>query len=612
LHKAFLGTKDADVGAVARTSDEKVKASELKKKSRGIRALDSAFWINLTVTLSLTLFCAMLASSISTGGEVNSFDPFHILDISGDADLKAIKKAYKKMSLKWHPDKNPNNPVAEAKFMLIAKAYEALTDPVAKENYAKYGNPDGKQSLAVSIGLPSFLLQPTNKNLVLISYLIVMVGVIPFCVWIYYSRSSKFGDKDIMYDTYSWYHQTIDEHTIVNALPECYAGSAEFRQRNMPASTQETQDIATLMNPLRTHMQKPKFQHPICIKGNVLLHAHLCRLTASLSPKLKEDLNFMLARSGPLVDAMVSVCQHQQALKAALACIRFGQYLTQALWVKDSHLLQLPHFTDVEVGHVHKGKHAVKDIRKYIELPDDQKKGLADFSDQQKEDVLKCCSILPNITVQTKIFVDDDEDDKVYEGDLCTIRVMITRKHVALGKKADLVHAPHFPFPRQEAWWIILGTKDGRILEAKKVTDQDRDIKHDIKFLTPREGHYEFDLFVLSNSYIGLDQQLTVNLDALDSSTLPEYKMHPDDADLDNEPTLFEEMLNAKNVEDDSDDEGEDDGDEDEDGEENGESIRELSAQERKKAELQARRRKAMKDEDDEDDDSDAEEVYAD
>jgi translocation protein SEC63 len=599
---------------VARTSDEKIKATELRKKSRGLRALDSVFWINLAVTLALTLFCALLASSISAGGEVSSFDPFHILDIAADADLKAIKKAYKKMSLKWHPDKNPNNPVAEAKFMLIAKAYEALTDPVAKENYAKYGNPDGKQSLEVSIGLPSFLLQPTNKNLVLISYLIAMVGIIPLCVWIYYSRSSKFGDKDIMYDTYSWYHQTIDEHTVVNALPECYAGSAEFRQRNMPNSTQETQEISSLMNPLRTHMQKPKFQHPICIKGNVLLHAHLCRLTASLSPKLKEDLNFMLSRSGPLVDAMVSVCQHQQALKAALACIRFGQYLTQAIWVKDSNLLQLPHFTDAEVAHVHKGKHPVKDIRKYMELPDEQKKGLADFSEQQKMDVLKCCSILPNVTIQTKIFVDDDEDDKVYEGDLCTIRVMITRLHVAPGKKADLVHAPHFPFPRQEAWWVILGTKDGRILEAKKIINQEREIQHDIKFMTPREGHYEFDLFVLSNSYIGLDHQLSVTLDALDSSNLPEYKMHPDDADLDNEPTLFEEMLNAKNVEDDSDDEdgGDEDEDEDDNDNEERESIKELTAQERKKAELQAKRRKAMKDEDEDDDEDDdsVEEIY--
>ena len=91
-------------------------------------------------------------------GQVNSFDPFVILEIDSGSDSKAIKKAFRSLSLKYHPDKNPGDRVAEAKFMMVAKAYEALTDETAKQNYEKYGNPDGKQSLEVSIGLPSFLL----------------------------------------------------------------------------------------------------------------------------------------------------------------------------------------------------------------------------------------------------------------------------------------------------------------------------------------------------------------------------------------------------------------------------------------------------------------------
>jgi preprotein translocase subunit Sec63 len=63
-------------------------------------------------------------------------------------------------------------------FMMVAKGYEALTDPVAKSNWEKYGNPDGKQSLAVSIGLPEFLLNVDNRNLVLLTYLIFMVMVV--------------------------------------------------------------------------------------------------------------------------------------------------------------------------------------------------------------------------------------------------------------------------------------------------------------------------------------------------------------------------------------------------------------------------------------------------
>ena len=51
-------------------------------------------------------------------------------------------------------------------------------------------------------------------------YLIVMVGVIPFCVWRYYSDSFKFGEKDVMYDTYAWYHHNLNEHTQMKSLPE--------------------------------------------------------------------------------------------------------------------------------------------------------------------------------------------------------------------------------------------------------------------------------------------------------------------------------------------------------------------------------------------------------
>jgi translocation protein SEC63 len=605
LHKAFFGTKDKDIGAVARTSDEKKKVAQLKKTYKGFSALGRGFWINFLITLVITLLFFYLIVSVKTDGEVNSFDPFHILEVDSAADMKTIKKAYKKQSLKWHPDKNPNNPAAEAKFMMIAKAYEALTDPTAKENYEKYGNPDGKQSLEVSIGLPSWLLDTDNRNLVLMGYLIVMVGVIPFCVWRYYSNSSKFGEKDVMYDSYAWYHHTLNEHTLIKNLPETLAGSAEFRQRNMPASASEREEISSLMGKLRSQMLKPKYQHPVCVKGNVLLHAHLCRETEGLSPKLKEDLNYMLENSGSLVEAMISVCKHQESVKTAMNCITFGQNITQALWVKDNELLQLPHFTNEEVKYATTAKKAVKGLAEYITVPDEEKKGITNFTDDQKNDVLKCCKIIPDLSVETKIFVDDDEDNKVYAGDLCTVRVTLTRKNLEEGEKAGFVHAPHFPFPRREAWWVAMATKDGKIISIEKITNPARVVEHDIKFLAPSQGTYEFVLHVMSNAYIGLDQKQNVELVTLDDSTLPEYKVHPDDAELDDEPTLFEEMLNA-NVEQDSDSDDDDDSDDDE----KEEAIKELSAAEKKKLELQKRRKAAAGD--DSDDDSSVEEVYAD
>eukprot|EP00978_Attheya_sp_CCMP212_P045040 scaffold331953_cov57-Attheya_sp.AAC.2 len=615
VYGAFLGKSDADIGAVSRTSAEKEKAAELKKSGKGLQSLLSkAFLVNLAITVFFTVLFVWLAVSVNNDGEVNSFDPFSILDVDPKADLKAIKKAYKKKSLIYHPDKNPNNPQAEAMFMMVAKAYEALTDEEAKANYEKFGNPDGKQSLEVSIGLPSFLLEAGNRNLVLITYLIFMVGVIPFAVWTYYSDSSKFGEKDVMYDTYSWFHHTLSEHTLVKSLPEVLAGSAEFRQANMPKTLQDKEEIATIMTDVRSQMQKPKYNHPVCVKGNVLLHAHLLRKTDKLSANAKQALKHMLRLSNSLIDAMISVCQHQDSLQTAANCIELGQYVAQGLWIKDSPLLQLPHFTLEAVKHCEKGKASTKaaNIQQYRAIPDSQKKGMATFTDEQKEDVSKALSIIPDISITTKVYVDDDEDDKVYEGDLCTVLVTLTRNNLEKGEKAGLVHAPRFPFPKQEAWWFALGTKEGKIISIEKVGNPGRIVQHKIKFLAPREGTYEFDLHVKSNAYIGLDQKHKVELTTMDASVLPEYKIHPDDAELDDEPTLFEEMLNANVEQDsDSDDEDDDDSDNDEDGDDKDTDIRELTAAEKKKLVLQkARKAAAAGDDDDDSDDSDVEEVF--
>ena len=607
VYGAFV-VNDEAIGAISRTSAEKIKAEQLKKDSKGLATLikNKGFMINLGITIVLTMVFLWLAVSVSTNGEVNSFDPFTILEIDSTADLKQIKKAFRSLSLKYHPDKNPGDRAAEARFMMVSKAYEALTDEQARENWEKYGNPDGKQSLEVSIGLPDFLLDTSNRNLVLMVYLIIMVGVIPFSVWSYYADSSKFGEKDVMYDTYSWFHYTLNEHTLMKSLPEVLAGSAEFRKRNVPKTAQDKEDIGQLMSLVRSQMQKPKYNHPVCVKGNVLMHCHLLRQSDSIrNPMLVDDLKYMLRLSNSLIDAMISVCQHQDSLQTAMNCIEFGQYVAQAMWVKDSSLLQLPHFTSEEVKHCEKGKGKVSNILEYKVVPDDQKKGMANFTDEQKQDVLKYLKMLPDISVETKVFVDDDEDDKVYEGDLCTIRVRITRNNLTEGEKAGLVHAPLFPFPKQEAWWIILGTKEGKIVHIEKVGNSNRTFDHSIKFLAPRVGEYDFDLFVKSSSYIGLDQKHAVKLTTLDNSTLPEYKIHPDDAVLDDEPTLFEEMLNA-NIERDSDD----DSDEEEE-DTKGDVIAPKSDAAMKKEQLKKARQQAAGDDSDDDDDE-VEEVYTD
>jgi translocation protein SEC63 len=55
-----------------------------------------------------------------------------------------------------------------------------MTDEVARENFLKYGNPDGKGSMAVGIALPNFLQQKEYQIQVLIAFFIMIVIVIPY------------------------------------------------------------------------------------------------------------------------------------------------------------------------------------------------------------------------------------------------------------------------------------------------------------------------------------------------------------------------------------------------------------------------------------------------
>ena len=58
----------------------------------------------------------------------NKRDYYEVLGVDKNADDKQIKKAYRKMAIKYHPDKNPDDTSAEAKFKEAAEAYEVLSD----------------------------------------------------------------------------------------------------------------------------------------------------------------------------------------------------------------------------------------------------------------------------------------------------------------------------------------------------------------------------------------------------------------------------------------------------------------------------------------------------
>ena len=71
-------------------------------------------------------------------------DLYSILETNKNASDDEIKKAYKKSALKHHPDRNPNNPEATAKFQEVGKAFATLGDPEKRKRYDQFGVIDGE------------------------------------------------------------------------------------------------------------------------------------------------------------------------------------------------------------------------------------------------------------------------------------------------------------------------------------------------------------------------------------------------------------------------------------------------------------------------------------
>ncbi len=67
-------------------------------------------------------------------------DYYEVLGVSREAEADEIKKAYRKLAIKFHPDKNPNDKTAEEKFKELGEAYEALSNPQTRAAYDQYGH----------------------------------------------------------------------------------------------------------------------------------------------------------------------------------------------------------------------------------------------------------------------------------------------------------------------------------------------------------------------------------------------------------------------------------------------------------------------------------------
>lgn len=216
------------------------KEIEKFKTSRGRSKLFNKSNIFITLGWILVAILFLKISSITLVVSETNFDPWKILEISESATEKAIKTAYRKLSLKYHPDKVDTSSMSQkeidavdAAYVLINKAYKALTDETIRENFLKYGNPDGPNEIKHGIALPKFLIDgPTSPFLVLI-YVLLIAVILPMMVSSWWNGVKSKTKQDIHVNTADHFMKVMINSSpvkllLVDDILECVSHAAEY------------------------------------------------------------------------------------------------------------------------------------------------------------------------------------------------------------------------------------------------------------------------------------------------------------------------------------------------------------------------------------------------
>lgn len=209
-----------------RACQSKKEAKELRERS-GLPIWDVSF-----VLISAMLGMVAYRVYNSSMEQETPFDPFAILGVDTSATKRQIQKAYRRLSIVHHPDKNLGDPTAGERFIQLTKAFSALTNEEARRNYEKYGNPDGYIGTTLGLGLPEWVA--TRQNTVLFLYVISMVLFFPVTVGIWWHRRNKQMTDVVMTDTYMLYRDTLQQSHKFRDMLAAFASSFEFENLYVP------------------------------------------------------------------------------------------------------------------------------------------------------------------------------------------------------------------------------------------------------------------------------------------------------------------------------------------------------------------------------------------
>ncbi|POW06087.1 hypothetical protein PSHT_10502 [Puccinia striiformis] len=487
-----------------------------------------------------------------------TYDPFTILGLNPGSDEKSIKRHFKRLSLKFHPDKlklavNQTLEEVNEHFVNLTKAYKALTDETIRENYEMYGHPDGKRETATGIALPKWIVETRNHGYVVGLYGLVFGLMLPYLVGKWWHGSRKYTKDQVLNESASRYFLNLTEETkFANAI-EVLCSSLEFKaleskhirvfESNQAYKKLEDQVTTTLFNSTGGKLEGNLYNNSnekFVKRTAILIYAHLFRIPISDVAILKAKHD-VINYSRHLTNGMQSITLGYNWLSTYLVIVKLQQHLTADKLAKSNQIKDPEAFASLSeqqkdtlfpelVGQDLIKKHvtSVSEFWPKLELVSSEFKVVGEkivtpgcvihFTMKVRIKNVKSSSSTSTIKDKT-----DEKSGDVVEQDLkgeeMEIDELLGRKKAGADgeEKCPIVHAPHVTKDTKPSYyWLVGDHKLNRIfVQPTKISEIGYSKVRVLKttFQAPHSpGLYTFQAYISSDSYVNTDVQASMQL----------------------------------------------------------------------------------------------------
>ncbi|CAE7823385.1 ERDJ2 [Symbiodinium sp. CCMP2592] len=519
------------------------------------RKFSGGFVVRLVILMLLwcwlTYIIIQVRQVLATSALYQNFDPYEILDVGMTSSTSQVKKAFHKLSLKYHPDKNQEEGAAE-KFMLIKKAYDALTDPVAKRNYRAYGNPDGPTRVQLDVALPT--ISKEKQGLVLVLFLLLFVIGVPLLM-LYCMGSSSVDNNGLPRETNKvlaeGFSPSLDARELQELILRAYAAAEKPKKEEQEPLDQLRRELqaagASFSKGKRAENGEAESSMALqraetCFWGHILRRTDLLERSSDLDSALKQwqvTCRFLLQEAA----------SHGQA-DGVSSCLDFHRGLVQAVEPAASSkpgsvLSQIPHFTGEQVKWWQKRQKKYSTLTGFLEMPAEERSAALSASElglspSELADIEEFVAVAPRMQIQdTHVFVHGE--DEICAGDIATLEIKLLRANLREGEAIGAAHAPHFPGKVPEAWWLTFrlpGKGKSGSSVCRRIADPSREVTASVRFRVPLAGKCRLRLSLVCEAYAGFELEKEVNYVAKQA----QEPVRDDDSDeVDSEDMDFED-----------------------------------------------------------------------